>query len=65
MTPGGKLQIPNPCEDMLNHILEYQLFTPEIVNAVQVTKFAEKRKSILGSWKTEWRRQVWLNNNAG
>ena len=46
MTPGGKLQIPNPYSTsahMPNHILEYQLFTPENVNVVQVKNFTEKR----------------------
>ena len=51
MTPGGKMNIPDPycasvhLQDMPNHILEYQLSTSENVDVVQVKNFTEKTPS--------------------
>ena len=48
MTSGRKMKIPNPyctsARHALNHILEFQLSTPENVDVVQVTNFTEKWK---------------------
>ena len=45
MTPGGKMNIPNPYCTSARHAhtyVEYQLSTPENVDVVQLTNFRDK-----------------------
>ena len=48
MTPGVKMKIPiltAHLQDMPNHILEFQLSTPENVDVVQLKNFTQKKET--------------------
>ena len=51
--------LPEYVQDMTNHILEYQLSTPENVDVVQVTNFTKKKKrrfsTLIWSLRIKWK----------
>ena len=56
------MKITTHLQDMPNHILEYQLFTPENINVVQMTIFAEKKIKVVLTLPNKMKNQIPIAN---